>query len=288
MNLQFLATLSMAVIVLLVSSTTDAADPHEYAAVSSVSAMEQRIALLESRLESYDEQSFSSLGCDALSVVDSCCASDCSAGFTFGGEIAFLQFGNSGGAAGSYTYQPAARAWLGYQRSDGLGVRGRLFHYQDGQTVPPSAFISDVQITTVDVEVTHTFVWGNWDGVIAGGIRYSDYQESYLTPPVVTFSLDNGYGPTVSIELTRSVNDWISIFGMVRESVIMTDLRSIGISDLTYNVTELQVGLEARRPTRGNAFFFARGALEAQSWNDASLFGTSSLMGGSIAIGLAR
>ncbi|MEK6248049.1 MAG: hypothetical protein N2C12_07710, partial [Planctomycetales bacterium] len=88
---------------LLFAATAARAQTHEYAAVSSVSAMERRIGELENRLASYDSQSFSSPGCDAIALGDACCEDDgCGcAGFTFGGEIAFLQFGNSGGLAGS-------------------------------------------------------------------------------------------------------------------------------------------------------------------------------------------
>ncbi|MEK6248048.1 MAG: hypothetical protein N2C12_07705 [Planctomycetales bacterium] len=284
---QIIFSLTLAASLLATSIVKAERASYEYAALASVSAMEQRIGELENRLTSYEHNVNASWQSET-GCIDSQCGCG---GFIIGAEAAFLQYGQSGGGAGSYSYEASPRFWLGYQRDDGLGVRVRMFHYENDQTAPPAGFISDVQITTIDFEIYDTFFLGDYcEVVLAGGLRYSEYQEAFDTPPVAIDNFNNGYGPIIGIRLTRSVCSWLSVFGLARESIIMTDERSVPVADLTYNVTELQIGLEVTRPTASGAYFFARGAFEAQAWNDVSDAGleTATLMGGNFAIGFAR
>jgi hypothetical protein len=54
-----------------------------------------------------------------------------------------------------------------------------------------------------------------------------------------------------------------------------------------YTISELQLGGQWQRPLKGTAYFFIRGAVEAQCWQDVSS-GFVGLVGGNVAMGLYR
>ena len=204
-----------------------------------------------------------------------------------GGQVSFLKLGHSTGDAGDYTYQASPRGWIGYQLQEGLGARARLFDFH-GRS-PTASRITDVDMLTLDFEVTHDFRLGKWEGMLSAGLRYTEYREEYFNNPANFLEYSNGYGGVVGIELNRSLTDWISLFGLLRESILMDDESAGVINDLGYHITEIQLGAELRYKVNRGYFFF-RGAGEAQHWSGISNAGSDSvtLVGGNLSIGFAH
>lgn len=276
---RLLVTMVLSVLSLLAIAGSVSAEEIRFVSANEFSATQARLDELESRLASYEHgASFSARGSN---VCD-----NRSAGLIAGGEVTFLKAGHASGSA-DFSYKASPRVWLGYETCSGLGVRGRWFDY-DSQSSGQNFMLTGLDITTVDLEVTDTFRWGNrWEGAIAGGVRYADCQRRIQG--FMNIDLSDGYGPLLGIELKRCVTERISLFGMARESLILCDAAANGgdLGNMGYSITELQLGAEYRRPWRCGSSVFARGAVEAQYWSS-TVDSEIGLFGGSFAIGMAR
>jgi hypothetical protein len=160
-------------------------------------------------------------GCDESTydcgICDSCCGTG---GWIIGAEVIFLKAaagsneafmqttgGESSVRSFSFDYDPAFRAWTGYQNCDGFGARARYFYYdQDANpetAVNPAnsvierdisesnsnvggylaeadiqgaggsfAAFTGLQVQALDIEAVQTIAFCNADVTMAGGVRY--------------------------------------------------------------------------------------------------------------------
>ena len=281
-RLPYLAV-AICVLPVLIGNGSVSAEELQFVSTSKFAATQARIDELENRLASYEH------GERLASHGGNVCHSR-SAGFLAGGEIAFLKATRGDGGAGGFGYKPSPRVWFGYETCSGLGARVRWFDYDDQSSAPPTFVLAALDITTVDLEITDTFRWGcKWEGRIAGGVRYAECRQ-YL--PLVWGEynhLTDGFGPTLSIELQRHITERFALYGLARESVMISDManNSNQYDDVSYCITEMQLGAEYRYPWCNGTSVFARGAFESQYWSG-GMDQDIGLFGGSFAIGLAR
>ncbi len=212
-------------------------------------------------------------------------------GLVFGAELTFLRPFQSEGQMAGFDYTAAPRLWIGWQNSNGLGVRFRWFEY-DGSGADASSQYTDVGMETMDLEVTDTFTLGKkWNGLLSAGVRYAEYDERSAGGGIL--ETDGALGLVVGAELYRALTCNLYLFGIGRTAFMYTDkTNDLGSPnpDSTFSISELQVGVEYRRYLSGTTRLFARAAVEGQYWAGVSDGDTedTSLIGGVFAIGLAR
>ncbi len=216
-------------------------------------------------------------------------------GLVFGAELAFLKPSHTEGQTPDYDYEATPRLWIGWQRADGLGARVRWFEFDAHTNNEANARIDDLNMMTLDLELTDTFTLGSkWEGLFSGGLRYAQYKEDYASPPGNNFlEIDEAYGLILGMELYRPVWNNLYVFGIVRGSAMFgedTFDNTNVVTDSTFFITEFQLGAEYRRTLCGTTYLFARGAVEAQYWNGVSDSDSedTSLSGVAFSVGLAR
>jgi hypothetical protein len=247
-----------------------------------------RLAELESRVAA---SNVSGCGCaDACGNGCGDCCDDCCGcpGFIAGAELLWLEPFATDGALAGMNLNEATRLWVGYQGAGGLGVRARLFDYQ--QTVPAGAFGAgnDLDIESIDFEIYDSFQLSyNWDLILGGGLRYMDYQQTIAGAGTIRHF---GTGPVVTAELYRHVSDRAALFAIVRESILGGDEAIGGVPVIvndTLVVSELQLGVQAHRDYNGG-LLFARAAWEAQHYSDTFVTTDTTLIGFGFSVGLMR
>lgn len=252
-------------------------------------ALEQRLAVLESRLAAMESSvggGGQELDYDPLLSEES---GPC-AGITGGGEVTFLKAYQSGGLAAGFPCEAAPRVWLGVTTDRGWGVRARWFDYH-ATAAPPAIWLTDVDLSTLDLEITGAFQLGcQWSGLLSGGVRYAEYREAGAGG---LRDDSASLGPVLGLEVQRQLTDRLSLFALGRESLLFGRARSPApaYQDIVSAVTELQLGTQWQQPWYGSTFWFVRGALEGQFWANASgILGHAALglAGGTLAIGLDR
>lgn len=238
-----------------------------FAEMSSVVAEQNaRIQQLEAHLASLSRTTESGAivgdgGCDSKPGCGSCggCDDCCNKAMIYGGaEIVALKVFQSGGIFGNNDYQPGARIWLGGQRDDGLGIRARFFDYT--QTIAQE----DIDIENFDIEMTDNFCLGYWNILVSGGARYTEYREE--NTGVNAFAT----GLTVGFQGNRALNDRLSLFASLQESIMFGNDVGSGFDDVTFTITEVQLGVQANRCLNSGATVFVRTGVEAQYYNGIS------------------
>lgn len=214
-------------------------------------------------------------------------------------EVTFLRphlagspsFFASAGAASRFIdsdYQTNARYQLGYKSDTGVGVRGRYWSYDhDFSYIPPWAPGEyRIQLSATDLEMTLDQRLRHFDLEVSAGLRYGKLTYSNGTPTLfgligvgqVTFE---GIGPTASIGGRRALgNTGLSLFGNVRGSVLVGDLRNGAvlwnmpagsIEDEVMTVAENQLGVGYTRTLSNDMVFELRTAWETQYWLNSTL-----------------
>ena len=156
--------------------------------------------------------------------------------------------------------------------------------------------LHDLTLRTLDLDVTQRFdnCWGN--AITAGfGLRYARMDQLSLRQgsgspasgrEVFTSDFE-GVGPTFALEVQRQVSCCWGVYGNVRHSVLFGDwntsnlTRAIipsppvdatvvttGGSEEPLQITEVEIGLEWRRPLAANVLY-VRGGYEGQLWHAA-------------------
>ncbi len=216
-------------------------------------------------------------------------------GLVAGFELALLRARQSEGDALDYDAEATPRIWLGWQGSGGMGFRVRWFEFDATSNNPAISNIDDLNMMTLDLELTDTFTLGSkWEGLFSGGFRFAQYREQYgLGGGGIDY--DESYGLVLGVELYRQVTCNWYVFGIARGSVMMTDDSILvgtpsTFADGTFFITELQLGAEYRRVLSGTTYLFGRAAVETDYWSGVSQGDTEdiSLMGVAFSVGLAR
>lgn len=195
-----------------------------------------------------------------------CIETCCDKSMTYAGlEIVALKVFQSEGNYGNNDYQPGVRIWAGVQRSDGLGVRVRWFDYT--QNIGGEV----VDIENLDLELTDAFSLGRWDGIVSGGLRYTEFQgDAGINGD---FDVDVfATGLTMGLQLNRYVTDRASIFASVQQSILYGNDIVNPIDDMVFSITELQLGVQVNRNLCSGATAFLRTGVEADMYTGVSDF----------------
>lgn len=157
----------------------------------------------------------------------------------------------------SYDASIAPYAWIGANLCNGLGVRARVFHFDDtvsrdtindGLSAIDSAgplglqnlsttagdrlvFSTSLNMLVCDFEAVHPVKCNGWDMTFTGGIRWARLQQTYnhSETPLDGSNVDavdsehsfSGAGPIVGLELRRALGcSGFSLFGSARGAVM--------------------------------------------------------------------
>jgi hypothetical protein len=247
----------------------------------------ERIQDLETRVVSYSSDDGCSISDECDSYCDDCCANPGPIG---GFDLLFLKPYQTEGNFNDFNFRAGYRAWAGYQRGDGLGVRFRWFDYF--QREDDGSEVYDVE--TMDLEVFDTILaGGKWELGVGGGFRYLDYFSGFDDDPEDGDGLW-GYGPVLTLEANRYVTERISLYGIARGSIICGDSNDFSApsdaeEDQTGSVSELQLGAQWNTDWRGVNVFLRHG-WEAQFFSGMDDFDSesSALTGASFTLGFSR
>jgi hypothetical protein len=240
-------------------------------------------------------------------------------GIVGGGELLFLRpyFQGTGEIVDpmlglalrpDFDFELSPRAWIGFVTDQGLGFRTRYWEF-DHASSRGTAQISDPEVEatatadrglearTIDLEATQQAAFQRWMFVLAGGLRYAEYNEDErlrlqgtdlltATPFDLTTSSDAGFdgiGPTFGVQAERALaNTNFSIYSGLRGSLLfgrrkagialrdnMADTVLFGEStrgnDLIA-IWEVNLGLQYLWPLSGGGNVFVRGGVEGQYW----------------------
>lgn len=219
----------------------------------------------------------------------------------------------------------APLVWLGYIGANGVGVRGRWWYFREGtsQTISfpgggnfsvfgasvmgaqlivdsPSAYnvTSKLQLQVADLETVKNASIGDWDFLLAGGVRYADVSQNYnayanpaTQGPVLSGNSFTGIGPVLALEARCPLwGCWLSFYGSARSSLLFGRLNQHAFGNKTQfdaNATppapgpgdvinaahhdqvvaseELEVGLEAHMRVK-SLTVFGQVAMVGQEW----------------------
>lgn len=254
--------------------------------------LEERVQRLESQLNQVQQYAYSNPHCTLEHQLQ---RQDCGSGKLYGAiEITFLKPSLSGAepARGlainrmiDSDYTTGIRYILGYSNDSGLGVRARYWSFSDDYDfVPPFAPSQlGVAMKVADAEVTLAQRLRHFDIEGSGGLRYGKLQYSNWTPSLfgvgqLTFE---GVGPTASLGARRLLgNSGISLFGNVRGSVMLGDVRNASlltfmpagtIEDEIMTVAENQMGVAWTRDLSPVWQLEVRTAWETQYWMSSTI-----------------
>lgn len=254
--------------------------------------LEQRIQQLESQLNQVHHASTpNSYGALERQLQQQ----DVGTGGLFGAiEVTFLRphlsgatpaFGLAGNRIIDADYSTGIRYLLGYTSDSGLGVRARYWNYDDNFNYVPPFVPATLGITldVADAEVTLAQRLRHFDLELSGGLRYGKLQYSNGVPAlfsVGTLTFE-GVGPTASLSGRRALgNSGISIFGNVRGSMMIGDLRNQSlltlmpagtIEDEIMTVAENQMGIAWNRNLLSTWRLEIRTAWETQYWMSSTI-----------------
>lgn len=181
-------------------------------------------------------------------------------------------------------FSAAPRFSLGYQMGGGLGVRGRIWHYNN-RMIPVNGDPNqqlDVEADTFDLELFEAFNPNErWTFEISGGLRYQGFLEE-LTDlddnQDENFKGNKAYtiGGLLGVEARRSLGPFGNLVGRGRCSITVGDKKRVndGILELlpdgTYLTSELFLGYEyAKVFSSGNQLYVRCGG-ELQNWSNFS------------------
>ena len=238
---------------------------------------------------------------------------DCqSSGIVGGAELTLFRLHGRQGAGGNsnvgntddyfpdYGFNAAGRYWLGYEASNGLGVRARFFEWEQSKSYNGSEREQKFEI--YDVEATLDTTFCNWELTGIGGLRWGAIQLDGTDFGEANPTNFDGAGLTLGAEFSRSFWRNFSIIGGARYSVLygQTDFRpvSTAVLDNTYvDISELRLGLEWEKQMKSGGRLFASAAWEHQLYGtdaylpfaiDPETVGDVSLAGPVFSIGINR
>jgi hypothetical protein len=228
-------------------------------------------------------------------------ADDTSGRLVIGAEATYLeprmgslQFLNNPSAVDSiqgytpdFAYAVAPRFWLGFQRSDGLGIRARYWQFQEtaaGISFRENSVQLSLDIETLDLEFTQDVYFRNWEFEVAGGARYGrmalgfDGLDSGEMSGEASF---DGIGPTIAMSARRPFRTGkLALVGGVRGSFLFGDTRlrrpyfyepfagdGIYVAEHLMQIWECQIGVEWSHETKSGLRWSARAVYETQVWN---------------------
>ena len=261
---------------------------------SAFASQQDEIGQLRAQLAAFQEQA------DPVQALDSatCCKGGCDAcccpSVTASADLLLLTaHHNYEDAANRFDTEAGYRLTIGRDNGCGSGFRVRYMDWDareadddEGQTID----VIDVQ--TVDVEFyTGCDICCNTSLEFSAGVRYFDYLEDWDIDDDDSIYQVNGWGPTVSIGATHSINDCYSFFTLLRESVVSVHGNYFGddIENQSGLLSEVQVGVGYTR-CMCSGMMFVRAAIEGQHYSniaEGAGYGAG-LLGGHLSAGITR
>lgn len=264
---------------------------------------EQRLRNLELRLDSLDKAGFNGVSLAGYNGCDSCCGDgcdSCGSGVGCGSgccgrtswlcpcptaqfDAEFLLFAVSDSEAefedGQDDFNGGLR--LTYSRVNEQGRILRFQYFNFGTTLEGGD--NRYEMEKIDAEIGRRFtLGGGLQGEFTAGIRYASFDERD------GLDYDTTFGPLVGMQLRGRKFLRGTSFVNLRQSWQFGDASEDDAGDNpgTFNISEVQFGLEWRRPVRMGALVF-RTAFEVQYWSgvqeadtqDIGLYGTASSFG---------
>lgn len=203
----------------------------------------------------------------------------------------------------------APMVWLGYMGGNGLGGRARYWYFREGtsDTLGPStrfvtahpaglSLIVDqgrqldvttkLEVQALDLEGMQNLRTGNWDFLLAGGVRLARVSQTYnaFVSPANGPAFDllsghnfHGVGPVLAAESRRPLGtSGLGLYGSARGSLLFGSANQNSFIPVSQNqgadhrnrvlpVGELELGLEYGR-TVGQSRLFGQIALVGQDW----------------------
>ena len=204
------------------------------------SSQDQRIAQLEAEVEDL-KQSFGSRITQTPQTVFQQPCHACSQ-WSAGVEVTLLQPQISGAlpalfspaALNSYRtidpdFDAGIRYHLAYRTSQGLGIRGRYWSYNNSVNfaVPFAPAVMSINAEAADLELTQLGHLGSWKLESAAGIRYGKF--GYNSPIEGAFGVGavnfQGFGPTLAVNTFRPLGQTgFSLVGNLRGSLLFGDI----------------------------------------------------------------
>ncbi len=258
---------------------------------TNVSLLNERIAELESRLESVETTGVSfggpvqNDGCKSGKCGKgtfkggTCWCSPCS-GVTFDAELLLLRMADSDGSVQENDYASGSRYTLGYTNHSGQSLRVRYFEYANQEQPNGDRFL----VENLDVEYGGRFTLGcNWQGELTIGARWAElfWEEG-------TDDYDDALGPLAGISLRSNLFRSVDLYASGKQAYMIGRNVEDNNEFQTFAISELAFGVEVTRDV-GAAAAFARAGVEAQYYHsiadDAEDVG---LLGGTFALGITR
>jgi len=159
-------------------------------------------------------------------------------------------------SSSSTSAEAAQRYMVGYMNSEGRSLRVRYFELDHSDFD-----LDSLDVETLDLEYAGQFRLGcNWEGEISGGLRWASYSDNNL-------DYSETIGPAIGIELRSDFFKKVDLFTVARHSI------QFGSGDNgeeqmlgTFNITEIQLGVERQRQLKNCSTGFLRFVFEAQTW----------------------
>lgn len=251
---------------------------------------------------------------DDLIEYDDCAASNWYVGF----EAAILKphvgsYTSNNVSDPTFDYQLSPRVWLGWENSEGVGVRARYWQI-DTDAVATNlndSVYSRIKADTLDVEATLRGCLGRIDMLLSGGFRYAKLEMGYTSTGgnyYDRYETDvEGCGLTLALEAIRPIgNRGFALVGGFRQSWIYgyadwrnewdyggnPGLDEYRFKDSVLQISEAKAGMQWSHCLATGATLTAAALWEVQAWepND-SLFngeGDIGFSGPTLSIALLR
>jgi hypothetical protein len=226
---------------------------------------------------------------DACRIVSTRCA-----GWIGGIEVYAARPHSSMGIRGAlntdlhFDYEATPRIWVGYQGTNGLGLRMRYWEFdqiESGSAINGGTDSIAYDTFVIDLEAIDTMqINTDWTVTLAAGFRFVDFTETRAAldaagAPITTHSFDgDSFGATIGAEVRRPLWNCLVGYASARGSVLFGDQSEFTgptgttlvdfETDNVYSITELALGLDWTRQTSRGAEFFVRAGYEVQFWDN--------------------
>ncbi|MGB7347707.1 MAG: hypothetical protein WBD20_26020, partial [Pirellulaceae bacterium] len=188
----------------------------------------------------------------------------------------------AGSVTSTFDFDLAPRVYVGLERADGLGFLATYFNYDQDSDPSDLGVITELEMHTIDLEVTSRIKFCGSDLMLSSGFRYADLNQDYVVPGTGALEFDSeGAGLTLGGRFTRDLGatDWDLIIGG-RASLLLADnelaipgLLSVAADESTLKIWEAQAGVRRVRQLASGAEFITEFTFETQNWDSAAIAG---------------
>jgi hypothetical protein len=202
---------------------------------------------------------------------------------TFDCELTFLRYHQSGGVLASdsefaeFGFEPAPRFVAGYERCDGLGVRGRYWFF-DHSAATDVGSVYGINTYNLDLEGYKRIALGYQTSLeVSGGIRYNEFDQSDSLGLSKGFK---GIGGTAGLQANHRFGNGLGLYARARWSIVQGDDELVSAGrffdsrepflepDATHSQTEIDFGIDWSRYLANGAVLTVGVGGEWQQWDE--------------------